>query len=58
MGEQPNINVRGRKQLDEFYPGIKRGMALPCIHNHIIEINGDDAKLDFIQSRGIAQRVS
>src|ERR1700738_361610 len=44
MGERPNINVRGRKQLDEFYPGLKRGMALPCIHNHIIEINGDNAK--------------
>jgi ketosteroid isomerase-like protein len=43
IGEKPNINVRGRKQLDEFYPGIKRGMALPCIHNHIIEIDGDNA---------------
>jgi ketosteroid isomerase-like protein len=44
IGEQPNINVRGRKQLDEFYPGLKKGMALPCIHNHIIEIDGDNAK--------------
>lgn len=44
MGEKPNIEVRGRKQLDEFYPTLKRGMALPCIHNHIIEINGDNAR--------------
>ena len=44
MGEKPNITVRGRKQLDEFYPSLKRGMALPCIHNHIIEIDGDQAK--------------
>jgi SnoaL-like domain len=43
MGQKPNIDVRGRKLLDEFYPRLKRGMALPCIHNHIIEINGDDA---------------
>jgi hypothetical protein len=33
MGEKPNINVHGRKELDEFYPSLKRGMALPCIHN-------------------------
>src|SRR5712664_3017278 len=39
MGQKPNIDVRGRQQLDEFYPRLKRGMALPCIHNHIIEIN-------------------
>ena len=44
IGEKPNINVRGRQELDEFYPSIKRGMALPCIHNHIIEIDGDHAK--------------
>ena len=44
MGEKPNINVHGRKELDEFYPSLKRGMALPCIHNHIIEIDGDNAK--------------
>jgi ketosteroid isomerase-like protein len=44
MGQKPNIDVRGRQQLDEFYPRLKRGMALPCIHNHIIEINGDSAK--------------
>ena len=37
-------DVRGRKQLDEFYPNIKTGFALPCIHNHIIEIAGDNAK--------------
>src|ERR1700726_4648787 len=44
IGEKPNIEVRGRKQLDEFYPGLKKGMALPCIHNHIIELDGDNAK--------------
>jgi hypothetical protein len=44
MGQPPTSNVRGRKQLDEFYPGIKKGFALPCIHNHIIEIDGDNAK--------------
>ena len=43
-GQKRNIDVRGRQQLDEFYPRLKRGMALPCIHNHIIEINGDNAK--------------
>jgi hypothetical protein len=43
-GQKPNIQVRGRQQLDEFYPAIKRGMALPCIHNHIIELDGDNAK--------------
>ena len=44
MGQKPNIDVRGRQQLDEFYPRLKRGMALPCIHNHIIEINAFEAK--------------
>jgi ketosteroid isomerase-like protein len=44
IGEKPNIEVRGRKQLDEFYPALKKGMALPCIHNHIIELDGDNAK--------------
>jgi len=44
MGQKPNIDVHGRQQLDEFYPRLKRGMALPCIHNHIIEIDGANAK--------------
>ena len=44
MGEKPNINVHGRKELDAFYPTLKRGTALPCIHNHIIDISGDNAK--------------
>ena len=45
IGAPPNITVRGRQQLDQFYPGIKRGTALPCIHNHIIEIDGDTAQV-------------
>src|SRR3984893_2404764 len=44
IGEKPNIEVRGRKELDKFYPALKKGMALPCIHNHIIELDGDNAK--------------
>jgi hypothetical protein len=44
FGQNPNIDVRGREQLNEFHPHLTRGMALPCIHNHIIEINGDNAK--------------
>src|SRR5580692_2687646 len=44
MGEKPNINVRGRKQVDEVYTGIKGGMALPCIPNPLIEIDADNAK--------------
>jgi len=44
MGQEPNIVVRGHKQLNEFYPSLKRGTALPCIHNHIIELDGDQAK--------------
>ena len=43
-GEGKTIDVRGREQIDKFYPGLQRGMALPCIHNHIIEIDGDNAK--------------
>jgi hypothetical protein len=43
-GEGTNIDVRGREQLDKFYPTLQRGMALPCIHNHIIELDGDNAK--------------
>ena len=42
-GEGTSINVRGREQIDKFYPGLKRGMALPCIHNHIINLDGDKA---------------
>lgn len=44
IGEQPNTNVRRRKQLDEFYPSLKPGRALTRIHDHIMEINGDDAR--------------
>ena len=41
MGEQPNVNVRGRAELDAFYPRIPRGNALTMIHNHIIEVAGN-----------------
>jgi ketosteroid isomerase-like protein len=43
IGQAPTIEVRGRKQIDEFYAGLKKGMALPCIHNHIINLDGDKA---------------
>src|SRR5260370_7259241 len=39
IGEKPNIEVRGRKELDKFYPALKKGMALPCIPNPIIELH-------------------
>ena len=28
IGEKPNIEVRGRKELDKFYPALKKGR--PC----------------------------
>src|SRR5215510_14538019 len=36
--------VRGREALDKFYGAIKRNTALPCIHNHLITLAGDEAK--------------
>jgi len=35
--------VRGREALDKFYGAIKRNTALPCIHNHLITLAGDEA---------------
>jgi len=35
--------VRGRAALDKFYGAIKRNTALPCIHNHLITLAGDEA---------------
>ena len=42
-GEKPNIEVRGRKQLDEYYPALKKGMALGSVRNFVCEqlvVNG------------------
>ena len=39
----PPTMVRGRQELDKFYGAIKRNTALPCIHNHIINLGGDRA---------------
>jgi ketosteroid isomerase-like protein len=39
----PPMVVRGRQELDKFYGSIKRNTALPCIHNHIINLDGDRA---------------
>ena len=35
--------VRGREALKKFYGAIKRNFALPCIHNHLITLSGDEA---------------
>ena len=35
--------VRGREALNKFYGAIKRNTALPCIHNHLITLTGDEA---------------
>ena len=39
----PPTRVQGREALDKFYTNIKRNTALPCIHNHLITIDGDQA---------------
>lgn len=39
----PQTVVRGREALDKFYGAIKRNTALPCIHNHLITVTGDEA---------------
>jgi len=40
---QPVTEVRGREALNKFYGAIKRNFALPCIHNHLINLAGDEA---------------
>lgn len=40
---EPPTVVRGREELDKFYGAIKRNFALPCIHNHLITLAGDEA---------------
>jgi uncharacterized protein (TIGR02246 family) len=39
----PPTVVRGREALQKFYTNIKRNTALPCIHNHLITLAGDEA---------------
>ena len=39
----PQTVVRGREALQKFYGNIKRNVALPCIHNHLISLAGDEA---------------
>lgn len=41
--DAPPTVVRGRAELDKFYGAIKRNFALPCIHNHLIALAGDEA---------------
>lgn len=41
--DAPQTVVRGREALDKFYGAIKRNTALPCIHNHLIAVTGDEA---------------
>jgi len=41
--DDPPTVVRGREALDKFYTNIKRNTALPCIHNHLITLAGDEA---------------
>jgi uncharacterized protein (TIGR02246 family) len=39
----PPTVVRGREALQKFYTNIRRNTALPCIHNHLITLAGDEA---------------
>jgi ketosteroid isomerase-like protein len=41
-GQSPT-EVRGREALNKFYGAIKRNVALPCIHNHLLTLAGDEA---------------
>ncbi len=43
MSDVPVMTVHGRADLDTFYGAIKRNFALPCIHNHLIALAGDEA---------------
>ena len=43
LPDQPPTEVRGRAALQKFYATIKRNTALPCIHNHLITLAGDEA---------------
>jgi ketosteroid isomerase-like protein len=40
--EQP-IVLQGRQAIDDFYERIEPNTALPCVHNHIIALDGDQA---------------
>lgn len=41
--DEPPTVVRGREALQKFYGNIKRNIAVPCIHNHLITLAGDEA---------------
>ena len=44
--DEPALEVRGRAELDAHYierPGFA-GTATPMIHNHLIELDGDEAR--------------
>ncbi len=36
--------LRGRKEIEQFYKSIKPGDAIPCVHNHIIRLNDHGAE--------------
>ncbi|MBM4259453.1 MAG: nuclear transport factor 2 family protein [Deltaproteobacteria bacterium] len=40
---QPVTEVHGQEDLNKFYGAIQRNTALPCIHNHLITLNGNEA---------------
>lgn len=35
--------LRGRSEIDAFYKSLSPHEALPCVHNHIIDLAGDRA---------------
>ncbi|MGE0388299.1 MAG: nuclear transport factor 2 family protein [Gammaproteobacteria bacterium] len=41
---RPATEVRGHAALRRYMGGLKPGQAIPCIHNFVIEIDGDRAK--------------
>ncbi|HEU4428528.1 MAG TPA: nuclear transport factor 2 family protein, partial [Myxococcota bacterium] len=38
----PNV-LRGRDAITKFYAGLRPGAALPCVHNHVIQLDGERA---------------
>src|SRR5262245_21700935 len=40
---EPVTEVRGQEALKQLYGAIRRNVALPCIHNHLITVTGDEA---------------
>ena len=41
--DEAPIMLNGRKAIDDFYARIEPNTALPCVHNHIIRVDGDTA---------------